>query len=183
MHIQHTVSGSQIRCVLQNFNSWHQLQQNLNVRAAISFTSRQGMGSHCYSCRWRLAYGVFLVDCLKLILIFLPIIFLQTLTRDVIFLRGGESKITLDTTYLSDPMSYWYLPWWKKILTIFWQTFSSYIFELRLYILLLLEQNEWSARTNENNCQNKFINYMSSRTTNMVSEEIRTRVRTCYYYR
>jgi hypothetical protein len=115
MHIQHTVSGTQIRCVLQNFNRWHQLQQNLNVRAAISFTSRQGMGSHCYSCRWRLAYGVFLVDCLKLILIFLPIIFLQTLTRDVIFLRGGESKITLDTTYLSDPMSYWYLPWWKKI--------------------------------------------------------------------
>jgi ligand-binding SRPBCC domain-containing protein len=37
-----------------------------------------------------------------------------------------------------------------------------------------LEQNEWSAKTNENNCQNKFIFH---------PEQIRTRVRTGYYYR
>jgi hypothetical protein len=36
------------------------------------------------------------------------------------------------------------------------------------------------ARTNENDCQNKF---MSSRTTNMVSEQIKARVRARYYYR
>jgi hypothetical protein len=68
----------------------------------------------------------------------------------------------------------------RSHLTIFWQTFFIHIFKITVIYSVI-------ARTKRMKCQNKRDQlseqvYMSSRTTNVVSEQIRTRVNTCDYY-
>jgi hypothetical protein len=62
-----------------------------------------------------------------------------------------------------------------------------YILLMRLYILLSLEQNEWSAKTNENNYQNKFLCHPEQQMwcQNKSEEELEHVIiidRTRYYY-
>jgi hypothetical protein len=57
----------------------------------------------------------------------------------------------------------------------------------KLFYSYFLIKVIYSVRTKRIKCQNKREQlseqvYMSSRTTNVVSNQIRTRVRTCYYY-
>jgi hypothetical protein len=56
-----------------------------------------------------------------------------------------------------------------------------------IYILLSLEQNEWSARTNENNCRNKFICHPEQQMwcpnkSEQGSTHVITIAKTTYYY-